>query len=210
MEQRDLAALTVKHLKEKYPDAECTLDYEQPWHLLVAAILSAQCTDARVNLITPAVFSRYPDLAALAGAELSELEDLIRSCGLYRTKARNILASAQMLLRDFHGELPQSSHDLVKLPGVGRKIANLILGDCFGLPAIVVDTHCARISKLIGLTASKDPLTVERDLVQVLPEQDWIAYGHLMVTHGREICIARRPDCLNCPLKDICHSSLAQ
>jgi len=210
MEQRDLAALTVKRLKEKYPDAECTLDYAQPWHLLVAAILSAQCTDARVNLITPAVFARYSDLASLAVAELTELEDLIRSCGLYRTKARNILASAQMLINDFNGDLPQSTEDLIRLPGVGRKIANLILGDCYGIPAIVVDTHCARISRLIGLTDSTDPLTVERDLVQVLPAQDWIAYGHLMVNHGREICIARRPDCQNCPLNDICRSSLAR
>jgi len=210
MEQRDLAALTVKRLKETYPDAECTLDYEQPWHLLVAAILSAQCTDARVNLITPSVFARYPDLAALAGADLAELEELIRSCGLYRTKARNILSAARMLLNDFDGVLPQSADVLIRLPGVGRKIANLILGDCFGIPAIVVDTHCARISRLIGLTESTDPLSVERDLIRVLPRQDWIAYGHLMVTHGREICIARRPDCRNCPLSDICRSSLAR
>lgn len=210
MEQRDLAVLTVKRLKDRYPDAECTLDYAQPWHLLVAAILSAQCTDARVNLITPAIFARYPELPALAGADLAVLEELIRSCGLYRTKAKNILASAQMLLAEFNGELPQSSADLIRLPGVGRKIANLILGDCYGIPAIVVDTHCARISRLIGLTENTDPLTVERDLVRVLPEQDWIAYGHLIVTHGRETCIARRPACQICPLSDICRSSLAK
>jgi len=204
MDLRDLAGLTVDRLKIRYPDAMCTLDFEKPWHLLVAAILSAQCTDARVNLITPALFERYADLEMLAKADVAQLEVLVRSCGLYRTKARNILASARLLLHDFDGELPRTAQDLVRLPGVGRKIANLILGDCYHIPAIVVDTHCARISKLIGLTDSPDPLAVERDLARVLPEQDWIAYGHLMVTHGREICIARRPDCPQCPLQDIC------
>lgn len=208
MELRDIAGQTVKRLKAHYPNAECTLDFRQPWQLLVAAILSAQCTDARVNLITPALFERYPDLAALAQAVPGELENLVRSCGLYRTKARNILASAQLLIKDFGGELPQSTEELMRLPGVGRKIANLILGDCFHRPAIVVDTHCARISRLIGLTDSLDPLVIEQDLARVLPSEDWIDYGHLMVTHGREICIARRPDCPRCPLQDICRFNL--
>ena len=208
MELRDLAGLTVKRLRERYPDAECTLDYEAPWQLLVAAILSAQCTDARVNMITPALFARYSDLDKLAAANLQDLGNQLRSCGLYRTKARNILACAGKLLDEFDGEVPHTVQELIRLPGVGRKIANLIMGDSFRIPAIVVDTHCARISGLIGLTDHTDPLLIERDLARLLPEQDWISFGHLMVAHGREICVARRPDCPRCPLQDICRYNL--
>ena len=208
MDLQKLAARTVDLLKTEYPDADCTLDYREPWQLLVATILSAQCTDARVNQITPALFRRYPDLASLAAADLDELEGLIRSCGLFRTKARAILGSSRQLMERFDGDVPATVEDLTSLPGVGRKIANLILGDCYGIPAIVVDTHCARISRLIGLTDSTEPQTVEKDLARVLPADDWIAYGHLMVTHGRSLCLARRPRCPQCPLNGLCRYSL--
>lgn len=208
MDLRELAAKTVDLLKTEYPDADCTLDYREPWQLLVATILSAQCTDARVNQITPALFMRYPDLASLAASNPDELENLVRSCGLFRTKARAILGSSRQLLDRFDGEVPQTVDELTSLPGVGRKIANLILGDCYGIPAIVVDTHCTRISRLIGLTDSTDPQTVEKDLARVLPVDDWIDYGHLMVTHGRSLCPARRPRCPQCPLNGICRYSL--
>lgn len=208
MNHSDLAATTVRLLKTQYPDAECTLDFQTPWQLLVAAILAAQCTDARVNLITPALFARYPDPQATAAADRGEIESLIRTCGLFRAKAKAILGSASMLIENFGGELPKTIEELTRLPGVGRKIANLMLGDCFGIPAIVVDTHCARISRLIGLTDNSDPLKVEKDLAAVLPDVEWIGYGHRMVAHGREICLARRPDCPHCPLNGICRFSL--
>ncbi len=208
MEHAELARAVIKRLHQQYPAAVCTLDFVQPWHLLVAAILSAQCTDARVNRVTPAVFARYPDLSALAAAEPAELEGLIRSCGLFRAKSRAILGASRKLMTDFGGVLPRTLPELISLPGVGRKIANLILGDCFGLPAIVVDTHCMRISGLIGLTDRTDPLAIEQDLAQVLPVDEWIAYGHLMVSHGRAICVARHPNCSACPLNGLCRFSL--
>jgi endonuclease-3 len=208
MDKHRTAATVVRRLRQHYPDAQCTLDFQEPWQLLVASILSAQCTDARVNLITPDLFSRYPTLNSLAQADLADIERLVRSCGLFRTKARAILGSATRLVTDFNGILPPDREALMSLPGVGRKIANLLLGDCFGIPAIVVDTHCARISTLIGLTKQTSPLAVEKDLAEVLPPEDWIAYGHLMVSHGRAICVARKPDCSGCPLQDICQYAL--
>lgn len=204
------AAELVRLLRRLYPQAECTLDYGQSWQLLVAAILSAQCTDARVNLITPALFARYPTLPLLAGAEPAELENLIRSCGLYRTKARSILAASRQLLERNGGMMPDNLPDLTALPGVGRKIANLILGDAFGIPAVVVDTHCARISGLLGLTAQTDPHKIELDLMRAVPRQDWIAWGHLMVEHGRRICVARKPRCGQCPLAGLCDYALSR
>ncbi len=199
-----MAAETVRLLRQQYPAADCTLAYQEPWHLLVAAILAAQCTDARVNQITPALFARYPAIADLAVAEPAELEHLIRSCGLFRTKARAILGAAQALQERHAGLVPQTRDELTALPGIGRKIANLILGDCFGIPAIVVDTHCARLSGLIGLTDQTSPLAIEQELTALVPEQDQIAYGHLMVSHGRAVCVARRPRCAECPLQTFC------
>lgn len=204
------AAEIVRLLRQLYSQADCTLDYGQSWQLLVAAILSAQCTDARVNLITPALFARYPTLPLLAGAEPAELENLIRSCGLYRTKARSILAASRQLLERNGGMMPDNLPDLTALSGVGRKIANLILGDAFGVPAVVVDTHCARISGLLGLTAQTDPHKIELDLMRAVPQQDWIAWGHLMVEHGRRICIARKPRCGQCPLSGLCEYALSR
>lgn len=204
MNQTEMAAETVRLLRQQYPGADCTLAFDQPWHLLVAAILAAQCTDARVNQVTPGLFRRFPALSDLAAADIREIEDLIKSCGLYHNKARAILGASQCLIEKHQGVMPAALGELVALPGVGRKIANLILGDCFGIPAIVVDTHCARISCLIGLTSQTSPQAIEQDLAHLVPEQDWIAYGHLMVSHGRALCVARRPDCRACPLNSFC------
>ncbi|NCA98448.1 MAG: endonuclease III [Clostridia bacterium] len=204
MTEQERAAAIVAALEQHYPDALCTLDYRLAHELLVGAILAAQCTDYRVNLITPALFERYPTPQAFAESDHSELENLIRSCGLFRNKAKAIQAACAALVRDHDCQMPDTLEDLIRLPGVGRKIANLILGDWFGRQAVVVDTHCARISRLLGLTDQTDPAAIERDLVAVLPPDKFTAYGHLIVAHGREICIARRPDCCSCPLKPLC------
>ncbi len=201
---RRQGAVVMRLLRQTYPKAVCTLDHIEPWQLLVAAILSAQCTDARVNVITPALFRHFPDVRAMAEADQAKVEELIRSCGLFRTKARSIIASSQAIVAQHLGRVPDTLEALTSLPGVGRKIANLILGDAYGVPAIVVDTHCARISALIGLTDHTDPARVEKDLAEVLDPADWIDYGHLMVEHGRTLCVARRPDCANCPLAPHC------
>lgn len=204
MTPKQRAAEIVARLEAFYPDVHCTLDFQNPHQLLVGAILAAQCTDARVNLITPALFARYPEPADYAAAERTELEELIRSCGLFRNKAKAIQAASQAIVDRFNGEMPATLEDLVSLPGVGRKIANLILGDWYGQQAVVVDTHCVRISKLLGLTLRDDPPGIEKDLVKVLPADKQTLYGHLMVTLGREICIARRPQCDRCPVKELC------
>ncbi len=204
LQLEEQAALVVAILRDLYPQAICTLDYREPWELLVAAILSAQCTDARVNLITPGLFARFPDVTSMAGASQAEVEELIRTCGLFRNKAKAIIASSQVLVEKFAGQVPQNFPDLISLPGIGRKIANLLLGDAFGVPALVVDTHCARVSRLIGLTDSENPHQIEKDLTRILPPEEWIGYGHLMVEHGRTLCIARRPRCDICPVAPHC------
>ena len=203
-DRRERAAAIVTTLESHYPGVDCTLDFAGPHQLLVGAILAAQCTDARVNLITPALFSRYPSPLAFAQADRAELESLIRSCGLFRNKAKAIQASSQAIVEHFGGEVPRTREALLQLPGVGRKIANLILGDSFGEQAVVVDTHCMRISRLLGLTDQRDPVAIERDLIAVLPPDKYTLFGHLMVTLGRDICIARRPDCQRCPVKPLC------
>lgn len=204
MNAHERAVQVLAALHSQYPDARCTLDFEQPWQLLIAAILSAQCTDTRVNIITAGLFRRFPTLDVIAAAPVETIEEEIRSCGLFRAKARSISGSCRLLVEQHGGQVPAERETLMRLPGVGRKIANLILGDCYGIPAIVVDTHCIRISNLIGLTVHQDPLKVERDLAAVLPESEWIDYGHLVVTHGRAICVARRPDCQRCPVLPYC------
>ena len=191
-------------LKKKYPDAECTLNFKYPWQLMIAAILAAQCTDARVNIITADLFEKYPDLEAFASASQSDMEEDIRSCGLFRNKAKAIIASSSMLLERYAGEVPSDMDALLRLPGIGRKIANLIMGDSFGVPAVVVDTHCARITRLLGLTSHSDPVRIERDLMAILPKRIWTSWGHLMVAHGREICKARQPVCEECPVNKLC------
>lgn len=191
-------------LHARYPDAACTLDFTTSWQLLMAAILAAQCTDARVNQITAVLFMRYPDLPALAAAGQEEIETIIRSCGLYHNKAKAIRLCSQALIERYNGDVPADLAALLSLPGVGRKIANLILGDCFDIPGMVVDTHCARISRLLGLTAQRDPGSIERDLVRLVARDQWTGWGHLMVAHGREICQARCRQCARCPVRTLC------
>lgn len=200
----DKGIQVMQALRRMYPDAICTLDHQDPWQLMVGAILAAQCTDARVNLVTPALFERYPDARAAASANQEELERLIHSCGLFHNKARAIIGASRAITEKHAGVMPGSLDGLLDLPGVGRKIANLILGDAFGIPAVVVDTHCARITKRIGLTDHDDPPAIEKDLMRSLPRADWTDYGHLAVTHGRIICKARQPACIVCGLTPLC------
>lgn len=194
----------IERLEQEYPDALCSLQYEVDWQLLFAVRLSAQCTDARVNLVTPDLFSRLPDLESFANAKPETVEDLIRSCGFFHTKARDLIAAAQVLLRDYGGRVPDSMEELLKIPGVGRKTANLVLGDIYHQPAVVTDTHCIRIAGRLGLTKSKEPVKVERDLAAVLPPEKSSDFCHRMVLHGRKYCMARKPKCGDCPLGDIC------
>ena len=196
----------VSALKELYPDSLCSLDYRKDYELLFSVRLAAQCTDERVNKVTPALYARFPTLEALAGADVAEVEGYIHSSGLFRAKARDIVLSAQMLLRDYGGKVPGTMEELLKLPGVGRKTANLILGDVYHVPGVVVaDTHCIRITGLLGLTdGSKDPAKVEMQLRQVLPPEESNDFCHRMVLHGRAVCIARRPQCQSCPLRPWC------
>lgn len=202
---KKLAEEVIKRLEEQYGEADCTLDdKDDPWRLLVAAILAAQCTDERVNKITPALWEAFPEMEDLARALPSEIEPYIRSCGLFRNKAKNIHLAAKHLLREHGGEIPQDMKGLLAIPGVGRKIANLLLGDAFGKQAVVVDTHCGRLARRIGFTKEENPAKVEKDLMKAVPETHWTAWGHLMVTHGREVCRAQSPDCPGCVLEDIC------
>ncbi len=189
-----------------YSDADCSLDYENPFHLLVAVQLAAQCTDARVNMVTPHLFEILPDVKAFAEAETKVIEELIKSTGFYHNKAKNLKACAQKLISDFGGEVPDNMEDLLSLPGVGRKTANLIMGDVFGKGGVVVDTHCKRITKKIGFTKHDDPTKVEFDLVKIIPKENQSRFCHQIVWHGREICIARRPKCDICPIKEYCRS----
>ena len=200
-----LADLTYPALVALYGEADCTLDgHDDPWKLMVSAILAAQCTDARVNLVTPALFERFPSMADFAGAAIPDIEASIRTCGLFHTKARSIQGSARMLVERFGGQVPANMEDLLALPGIGRKIANLVLGDAFGIPGIVVDTHCSRISRRIGLTDSDDPYKIEKDLLCLFPPARWTSLGHLMVAHGRGLCPAAKPRCKECPLRGFC------
>ena len=204
-DRKRLARRIVRGLFKAYPDAECALVHHSPFQLLVATILSAQCTDERVNLVTPALFEKYPTAAALAKARQASVEKLIRSTGFFRAKATNLRAMAQGLVEQHGGEVPQDLDALVSLPGVGRKTANVVLGTAFGIPTgVVVDTHVKRISKLIGLTDSNNPDRIERDLMALLPKKEWIDFSHRMIHHGRRICIARRPNCPECPLLGMC------
>lgn len=196
----------VNELKTLYPDSICSLDYPKPYELLFAVRLAAQCTDERVNKVTPALFSRYPTLEALAEADVTEVETYIHSTGFFRAKARDIVAASQMLLCEFGGKVPDSMDDLLRLPGVGRKTANLILGDVYNTPGVVVaDTHCIRISGNLGLTdGTKDPAKVEQQLRAILPPEESNNFCHRLVLHGRAVCMARKPDCANCTLRPWC------
>ncbi len=194
----------IKLFEEEYGQAECTLDYINPLHLMIATQLAAQCTDARVNMITPALFKRYGTAGDFMNADRGELEDLIRSTGFFRNKAKNIIACCTMLVNEFGGEVPQNMESLLKLPGVGRKTTNLVLGDAFGIPGIVVDTHAGRLSRRIGFTNETDPAKVERDLAKQIPKDKWIILGHWFVDHGRAVCNSRKPKCEICTIAPLC------
>jgi endonuclease III len=195
-------------LAERYPDARCELDFRSPLELLVATVLSAQTTDVRVNQVTPGLFARYPDAAAYAGAEREELEEILRPLGFFRAKARSLTGLGQALVERFDGEVPPRLDDLVTLPGVGRKTANVVLGDAFGVPGITVDTHVGRLARRLGWTAEEDPVRVEREIAALIPRAEWTLVSHRLIFHGRRCCLARRPDCATCPVTRDCPSSL--
>lgn len=195
----------IKILSKKYPAPKCALDHETPWQLLVSTILSAQCTDKRVNMITPALFKRYQSIDDFAKADIKELEKHIHSAGFYHNKAKNIIACASELLNLYGGVLPQTLNELIKLPGVGRKTGSVLLGTAFGkAEGIVVDTHVSRLSQKIGLTNEKDPEKIEKDLMKIVEKKHWINFSHWLILHGRETCIARRPKCDDCIIVKLC------
>lgn len=199
------AKTLVQRLREAYPDAHCSLDFASPFQLVIATILSAQCTDKRVNMVTPELFRRWPDAAALAGAKQRDLEAVIRSTGFFRAKAKSLLGCARALVDRHGGEVPRTIEELVRLPGVGRKTANVVLGTAFGIASgVVVDTHVGRISRRLGLTRAADAVRAERDLVRVVPRENWIQFSHWLIEHGRGVCSARRPVCDDCSLLDLC------
>ena len=195
----------IEILKARYPVAPCALHYSKDYELMIAVRLSAQCTDARVNLVTPALFAAYPTLEAMAGADITDVEGFVHSCGFYKHKARDIVLACQMLLQHYDGKVPGTMEDLLKLPGVGRKTANLLLGDLYGAPgSVVCDTHCIRICGRLGLSQGKDPEKVERQLRAILPPEESSDFCHRIVLFGREICTARSPRCAECPLSMHC------
>lgn len=204
MTKKERALKAVEILKEIYPDAICSLEAGNAFELLVATRLSAQCTDARVNLVTPALFARYKTIEDYAAADIKDIENYIHSCGFYRAKAESIISMAQKILSDFGGVVPDNIEDLTTLPGVGRKTANLIVGDVYGKPAVVVDTHCIRISNRIGLVNEKDPKKIELELKKLLPPEESSDFCHRIVLFGRDICPARKPKCEQCPMSDYC------
>jgi endonuclease-3 len=201
---RQGAAKLLGRLEALYPEARCALLFRDPFELLVATILSAQCTDVRVNQVTPALFSRYPDAQALAGAELATLEEAIRPTGFFRNKAKNLLGCAQALVAEHGGAVPRTLEELTRLPGVGRKTANVVLGNIFAIPGMVVDTHVKRLANRFGWSQSKDPVRIEQDLRRLLPEEKWINTSHVLILHGRALCKAPTPLCSNCPVLDLC------
>ncbi|HVZ38557.1 MAG TPA: endonuclease III [Candidatus Kapabacteria bacterium] len=206
--RRKRAAEIVRILSETYPGAHIALNFESPFQLLIATILAAQCTDVRVNMITPGLFRKYPTPQAFLDAPVEELEQAIFSTGFYRNKAKAIRATCAALMDRFGGDVPSTMDDLLSLPGVGRKTANVLLGHCFGTPGIVVDTHVKRISNLLRLVHSEDPVKIEFELMEVVPKESWVLFSHLLADHGRAICIARRPKCPECPIAPLCPSAM--
>lgn len=208
MNRAGRAAATYERLAQSYPDAHCALLHANAFQLLVATILSAQCTDVRVNLVTPALFARYPDAPSLAGANVAELESMIRSTGFFRNKAKNLIGMAGALVERHGGDVPRTLDALAALPGVGRKTANVVLGNAFGIAAgVVVDTHVGRLARRLGLTRADDPVHVERDLIRLFDPSQWTMLAHLLIEHGRRVCVARVPRCGMCVLADFCPSS---
>ena len=197
----------LRRLQAAYPNAECALHHRNAWELLVATILSAQCTDARVNLVTPELFRKFPTPQAFAQASLPAIEEEIRSTGFYHNKAKSISGAAKKLISDFGGKVPQTMAELLTLPGVARKTGNVVLGVAFGkTEGVVVDTHVLRLSHRLGLTRAEDPKRVEEDLMRIIPRDHWIAFSHEMIHHGRQICVARKPKCAECPLETLCNA----
>ncbi len=203
-ELKKKAEEAVRRLESVYPQAQCSLEYKKPYELLIATRLSAQCTDARVNVVTKILFKKYQSIEDFASANVSEVEDIIRPCGLFRTKAKSIVELANVLINEYGGQLPDTLDELIKLPGIGRKTANLIMGDVFHKPAVVTDTHCIRICLRLGLTDSTEPYKVERELRELLPPDKSSDFCHRLVNFGRDTCRARSPKCQGCPLSDIC------
>lgn len=205
MKESERVQKILDTLRATYPDAKCSLNYKNPYELLVATVLSAQCTDKRVNEVTPALFKKYPSPEKLAKAPVEDIEDYIRSTGFFRQKAKSLKKSSEILVKHHAGRVPKRMDELIKLPGVGRKTANVILGNAFGKPAgIVVDTHVKRLSYRLGLTKNKDPHKIEIDLNKKIPVSYWVDLPHWLIHHGREICVARKPKCLKCPLLSLC------
>lgn len=204
MPEKPRVRAILKGLAKLYPDAHCALHFNNPLQLLIATILSAQCTDVRVNMVTPALFKRYPDAAAFAGADLGELEKMIQSTGFFRNKAKSIKTCCQKLVDEHGGEVPGTLEELVPLPGVGRKTANVVLGNAFDVPGITVDTHVGRLSRRLGLTENEDAVKVEHDLMEIIPKKEWTMFSHRMIFHGRQVCFARNPRCDECTLAKNC------
>jgi endonuclease III len=206
---RPSASEIISLLKTTYPDARCALDYRNPYELLCATILSAQCTDARVNMVTPALFARYPTPFDLAQANPAELEEIIKSTGFFRNKTKSLMGMAQAVVSDHGGEIPRTMDELRRLPGVGRKTANVILGNAYNInEGVTVDTHVTRLSRLLGLSGDADPVKIEQELMRLFPQEDWGLLSHLLIFHGRQVCIARRPRCGGCVLSQLCPSSM--
>ena len=206
MNKNELTAEIIRRLEQVYPDALCSLTYEKPHELMIAGRLSAQCTDARVNIVTKELFAKYRSIEDFANADVDEIAEIVKPCGLYKTKAKSIVGMCRQIMQDFGGEIPDTIEQLTKLEGIGRKTANLVLGDVFHKPAVVCDTHCIRICGRLGLTKNKEPQKVETDLLKILPPEKSSDFCHRMVLFGREFCKARGERCGECPLSDICKS----
>ena len=193
-----------RRLAQEYPNARCALDYDSPLQLLIATVLSAQCTDERVNSVTPELFARYPEAADYASAQRSDLERILRPLGFQRAKAGHLVGIGEKLVADFQGEVPRTVKELTSLPGVGRKTALVVLGNAFGIPGLTVDTHFGRLMQRLGLTGEKTPVKIERDIAQLVPEEEWTMFSHRVIFHGRQVCHARTPECDACVLRDMC------
>ncbi len=201
------AAKIISRFRSIYPNPKCALDFSNPFELLAATILSAQCTDKRVNMVTPFLFKKYKKAEDYARAKPGEIEEIIRSTGFYKNKAKSIQGAAKAIVERFNGKVPDQLEDLVTLPGAGRKTANVVLGNAYGIPGLTVDTHMIRLNRLLGLTKNLDPVKIEFDLMKIVPQKDWTNYSHWIIHHGRVRCVARRPDCPNCEIKEYCPSA---
>ncbi len=202
--------LAVEALEREYPDAVCSLEYQVPHELLISTRLAAQCTDARVNIVTKDLFAKYRSIEDFANADIDEVKAIVKPCGFFNTKARDIVNMCKKIMEDYNGQVPDSIEELTKLPGVGRKTANLVVGDIFGKPAVVCDTHCIRITNLLGLTTTKDPGKCEKELRPILPPEKSNDFCHRLVLHGRAVCKARRPDCAGCCMQEFCDYALSR